>query len=80
MRLNRKDIGLHIVKRKCYHCGYEMELAVLNGIKLAPPSPDEPCCKRGFTKQFHDLYGMFIQIEGKPKKEFGWEDWDGKSD
>ena len=80
MRRKRIDIGLRVIKRRCYHCGYEMELAVLDGVELCPPSPEEPCLKGEHGPGFHDTFGMFINIVGKPKKEFGWETWDGTPD
>lgn len=78
--MKRQDIGLYIVKRKCYHCGYEMELAVLEGLELCEPSPEEPCDHRGYHISFHENYGMFINIKGQPKKYFSWEPYDGIAD
>ena len=80
MRRTRHDIGLRVIKRRCYHCGYEMELAVLDGVTLCPPSPEEPCPGGSRGKWFHEAFGIFINIEGLPKKKFSWEAFDGKSD
>ena len=55
VRTNAKFVGCYRTTRRCYHCGFEMEMVVLDGEELTPPNPSDYCI--GFRN--HKKHGIF---------------------
>ena len=69
LKTDCKFVGCHRVIRKCYHCGYEVEMLVLDGCEITEPNPDDYC----IGKKHHEDYDanpqvLQINIKGKPKQ------------
>lgn len=70
IRTRAKFVGCRRVIRKCYHCGYAVELMVLDGVEPPKASPDDFCVSENHHKQFHNILTFQDVMKGEVENAY----------